>query len=137
MPLVVTKAGDIQILNALTGIWTGDFPVIRLFVNDYVPTVDSLLADFTEASFPGYPGPQGLAAWTFAGINLDGAAESGSDTKTFVSAGGPPNETVHGYYVTWRGDVLFAERISPAKDMAPPGATLNLTLLFSIISKFV
>ena len=56
MAFVVTKDGSILILGrAITG-W---FPSlqqwqIRLFKTDHTPTIDSVVADFTESTFAGY-----------------------------------------------------------------------------------
>jgi hypothetical protein len=96
-----------------------------LWTNDFVPTPDSLVADFTEATFSGYVLSTGLGGAPFQfGPNAIGATFS----SVFTSSAATPfvSETVMGY--TWvsaaKADWYFAERFAEPIPIAEAGDQL-------------
>lgn len=82
---------------------------IRLFTNDFQPTPNSLLVDFTEATFPGYAG---VAMPTLSvGLNSAGRWEMFGQSNAIFAQNGAGSETVHGWYVeNAGGQMSVAER---------------------------
>jgi len=75
---------------------------IGLFSNAIEPDVDTVLADLTEASFPGYVTiPAVDLTWPDPAINDDGEAESDGPIMTWEATGSPGSpEAIHGLYVS-------------------------------------
>lgn len=97
----------------------GELLVLHLYQNDIAPTQDTVLADFVEASFPGYAVRFCGADWIFPVTNADGNAESKAHNYIWTPANQQDNQQVHGWYMTFQSDVvpalLFAcERTVPA-----------------------
>ena len=78
----------------------------HLFVNTYVPTLYSTVADLTEASFSGYtPAVVHVADFTITGV----AGHNGyaiAPPVTFLNSSGGA-ELVYGYYVTDQTDTIL------------------------------
>lgn len=129
--IVVPDEGEIYLLDVLLREPTPDPFVLRLFCNDYHPHRESILADFTQASYSGYS-PVGLSrgTWT-AAVTSGGYAIStyGTAFLQFLPASG--GETVYGYYVTDADETvcLWAQRLDASVEITPTTPLLLLPLL--------
>jgi hypothetical protein len=135
MSLCVPSAGALAILERFrVSVFVG-WPKISLYVNDLVPNIGSVLADFLPAPGDALGGPQLVPFLTPAFINPDGRAEIDAAPVVWTNTGKTDPFTVYGYFVTdsSEGILLWAERL-PAKTLiASPGQqiiwqpTLTLT----------
>jgi len=104
--------GQLELLNAYLAVLASDIPRIKLFKNDVVPAVDSVLASFTEADFDGYL-EVALAPHT-AEENPQGWAQADFPQAHFEATGAVTVNTIFGYYITNEAEtkVLKAERFA-------------------------
>lgn len=105
--IVTPKVGEITALNSLISAIDTRF---HLYVNDTPLTLDTVLADFVEASFAGYA-PIRVTTWIDAAWIVDRVATLADLAVWECSADGPP-QTVYGYYVVngTGTSLLWAER---------------------------
>lgn len=82
----------------------------HLYVTDITLSVDTVLGDFVEASFPGYL-PLLVSTWAPSLWDVDRAV-SNADPAVWTRGGPPSLVTVYGYYVTdgMVGPLLWCER---------------------------
>lgn len=102
MPLVVPDEGELVLLDVLlrANVSPSLNWVVRLYANNYTPNRESLLIDFTEASFGGYlPKLLTRSSWT-SPATVAGSAQSTYGTDYLVWTASSGSETVYGYYVT-------------------------------------
>jgi len=104
--LVVPYGGSVAVFNQ----FLSQFSVYyHLYINDLTPTLDSVLSDFVEASYPSY-GPQIVQQWTDA-VLVGGVAATYGDPLLWTVGSVVVPQTVYGYYVTGgpTGPLLWAE----------------------------
>jgi len=79
---------------------------LRLFQNDFVPNKDSVLADFTEATFDGYAAP----TLTFANayIGPDNTVKLTAPSELFVPTGSTTPNIIYGWYIVANGTDVFS-----------------------------
>jgi len=105
---------------------------IKLFKNDMVPDVGTVLADFTEADFSGYAA-QAVATWGVPYIDqVNGGVSITAPAHQFQAANPTtvPN-TVYGYYLEdTGGNLVQAGRFDAPIDMVQPsdGFVLAVTI---------
>lgn len=134
MPLIFTKLGSVAQLdevrvNSLDGLG------IALFKNNFIPTSNSVLADFTEAAFPGYA-PGTIIMSTPAFLNGQGRAEADADLVTFTATGASA-EMIFGFFLYDAGLVVrYAERFNAPQPMTVAGAALDVGVKFTEVSEF-
>lgn len=82
---------------------------VKLFQNAATPGPDSVLADFTEATFPGYA-ESAAVVWGAALSNALNQAFTAGGTVQFTCTGAATPNTIHGYYLVdgATGNVLIA-----------------------------
>jgi len=138
MPIILTKVGSVQLMEFLRDPIDPSFldgMGLALFVNNFIPTWDSVLADFTEASFPGYA-PQSLSTPNAAFQNGQGRGEVDADQVTFT-ASGPSAQTAFGYFVYNAAlDVIWCERFAAPQPMGAPGSALDIGVKFTGSTEF-
>lgn len=125
--LVISTAGARGFLGQLIP-WLMTLQ-LRLYVNDFTPSITTSSADFVEASYDGYA-PLALDAWPAPFVNTNNYAESDHPTLTFQVGPGGGSDQSFGYWVTDASRTyLAAERfaLSPAP-MNVPGATCPVTV---------
>lgn len=133
MPIVFTWAGLARVLGGLlrpeefaSNDWS-----LGLFVNDYVPTLDTVLGDFVEAAFPGYAREDLLDAEWVDPVEVSDRLEStyGEEPLTWTN-GGSIVQNVFGYFIVDNDDglVLLAEKFDAPRVMSPT-AVLEATLV--------
>lgn len=138
MPLVVPADGAKLLLEIMNGL-PPFTPFVDLFVNNYNPVYASHLADFTQASFPGYVPGQSVFFPLVLPDGSGGAMQSSIPVAWTQTGSGAP-QTAYGYYI-WQNDgggsptILWAERMTPSVTFGP-GITLTATLVFDGISAF-
>lgn len=139
VPKVSQRLWLTMILDFVRGADDGPGPllILHLYSNDIAPTVDSVLGDFTEASFPGYAVRFIGADFPFPVTNGDGQAESRSHRYIWTPSNQESNEVVHGWYLTFQtGTVpplLFAaERITPGFRSNLAGQDLALQIALTL-----
>lgn len=92
-----------NLLSYLSGL------TLHLYQNNYQPTKSDTVANYTEATFPGYASVS-LNTWGTVYQNGNGDAETDEQIHTFTCTGTSPANTVYGYYVTdASNNLIFAE----------------------------
>lgn len=97
---VIPTTEQLTILAALIN--TGapfEAPIVKLFQNDVVPDVNTVLADLDEADFAGYADVNG-PTWGTPYIDVDGNALVTAASHEFVASGPTPANTIYGWYMT-------------------------------------
>lgn len=92
---------------------------VHLYQNDVTPTVNSLLADFTEATFDGY----GSATITW-GSATNGPGDEASVYGTglsFIATGDTTPNIIYGWWLQNAGGFRFAERFDEPIPIASTG----------------
>lgn len=112
---------------------------MRLYKNDLTPNNDTVLADFVECDFSGYPAG-GIVIPSFpSGTLIPPRWVSSGSPLTFNHDGGPTLNVVYGYYVIWmaQNEILWAERdpLGP-KTMQALGDSYIVTPRISCRSEF-
>jgi len=87
---------------------------LKLFQNDWNPTIGDTPANYTECDFPGYASVS-LTLWGSAGV-VSGVGLIQEQVRTFAMSGASPTNLIFGYYVTdaTGSTLLFAERSAVA-----------------------
>jgi hypothetical protein len=109
----------------------GELFFIRLYKNDFSPNQNTVLADFVEASFPGYAAKMIGADWPFPVTDANGNAASTAKEYIWTPFNQEDNQEVHGWYMTFQStlvpSLLFAaERIVPAFKANLAGQNLKI-----------
>lgn len=103
----------------------------HLYKNNYTPVLGSAAGNFTQSTFTGY-GNIVVAAWLAAYDN--GANQAEIDTipslLTWLCTGGAA-EDIYGYYVTFAGLLVYAERDPLAPFNIGPGQTYSVLARFT------
>jgi len=94
--------------------------LIHLYTNDFTPNIDSVLTDYTEATFTGYVASDAVV-WSETFRNSLGQAQTVGGTKVFI-LDALPSETIIGYYATVGGALRFGERFPEPVPLAVVGA---------------
>lgn len=134
--LQVTKAKMKELLAAMIGVGgILEAPTVRLFKNNYFPSKDSVIGDFTLADFTGYATSTAVT-WGAPHVNADGNLEIQGGVKQFTATDGATPNTVYGYLLTTAGGALIAaERfdvpvpVSAADDAVVVAPRFTLTLV--------
>src|SRR6185437_5811890 len=107
---------------------------LRLFKNNITPDQDTVLADFTEADFPGYSSQGPL---DFGAVFLNGSDNAESDTSvhTFTCTGVPGggSQDIYGWYTEFpTGRAGPCARFSAPVPITLTGAgqSLSVQILF-------
>ncbi len=105
-------------------------PNVHLFTNMVTPTAESLLADFTEATFAGYVA---VALPTLAGpVHLPNDSQALLAEVNFIGTTvAPPGEAIQGYYITDTTNAILyiAELFGTPIPIANPGDYLTLAII--------
>ncbi len=130
MALVCPDVGEPTLLAQNIAAFNSQPTVYHLFKNDVTPAAGSVLGDFTEANFTGYAS-KNVNDWG-AVVEVSGEAVSvASDQVWTVGVIGTGND-IYGYYVTYGGTLIFAERAPGAPiDMNTEANTLTITPRFT------
>jgi hypothetical protein len=104
---------------------------VHLFVNNLTPNGDSVLGDFTEATFTGY---LAQAFTAFVGpVHLGNGAEALMVDVNFIGGAiTPPGQTCYGYYITDNTDatLYMSERFTSPVPFANLGDFLDLKFVW-------
>lgn len=136
MPIVLSKAGKLLLLDAIT-LGTPVSFFAGLFQNDAVMDQDMTLTRLGVANYSGYSGLQGLGA--FSSASLDGErAIASSGPLTWTHNGGPIGQWIYGYYaVDSSGELLWAnKRTEGPMMMSFFGQEVTVTPAVSLRSEF-
>lgn len=86
---------------------------VHLFTNAIVPTVDSIVSNFSEATFTSYVAQS--VVWNNPPyVNGNNQAEMTGGTLVFVAGSAPTLQTIYGAFITDSGstNLLWAERFT-------------------------
>lgn len=107
----------------------------HLYTNNYTPTVDSVISDFTEADYDTYPagGIAGVPT-PFTDSGNEVAATPVAAVFPAPTADGPV--TIYGFFVTYHRDagqgyedaVLYSAKFGTSVELTNGGSTLPLIL---------
>lgn len=138
MPIILTRLAAVQMaeyLRSPVGASFLDGMGIALFKNDFIPTLDSGLADFAESTFPGYA-PQSISTPNPAFQNGAGRGEVDADQLTWTATGASA-EVAFGYFIyNLALDVLWCQRFNAPVPMGAIGAALDVTVKFTWFTEF-
>lgn len=101
---------------------------LRLFVNNIVPAVGQLAADYLQPAGSWYS-PILLNAWGVPFVNPANQAEIDEIVRTWTASGTVVSESVYGYYVVNPGGILVWSELAPSGPipMNTPGNVVSLT----------
>jgi hypothetical protein len=127
LSLVVVNGGKVTLLQFLVTPLQGY--VLALYVNNRTPVITDTLANYTEASFPGYARIN-LTGWNTAFLNGASKAETDELVRVFTQSSVPtPQQTVYGYLVIDNvGNLAWAE-LNPSGGVLMNGAGQTYTVL--------
>lgn len=136
MPIILSRIGAVKMGEALrTGTVFLDGVGIALFKNNFIPTLDSLLAAFSESSFPGYA-PQTINTPNPAFLSGTGRGEVDADLITFTATGASA-EVAYGYFIYDLAlDVIWCQRFNAPVPMGAPGASVDVGVKFTWFTEF-
>lgn len=98
-----------------------DGVTIKLYQNDFVPGPDSVLGDFTVATFTGYATSAEIA-WAGPVNADDGTPELVGQRLIFTATDAAEPNTIYGYYALDSGGaLLWAERFDEAQNVSIAG----------------
>lgn len=111
MALIVNKYLMWSRMGTFADFLNSNGTLIHLFQNDYVPTPESVIADFTFADFDGYT-PQEVVAWELADPYWVPPHVVLTHYTVAWEASGVDTNTIYGYLVTNDAvdEVFWAER---------------------------
>jgi hypothetical protein len=129
MSLKIVDVGLPKMLDKLLTAY-GNTLQLCLFTNNYTPAAGDTLANYTEATFPGYA-RQAVSNWIPSTVAAS-VATSNADQKQFQRNATGTGQAVYGYFVLdGAGALLFAER-----DPAAPITLTNQGDTYLITPKF-
>jgi len=133
--LIVPTFGALTLANRLRAA-ANDGPawVVRLFQNDYIPTLDTTAADLIEPTWPGY-GAKTLFFPSAAEL-VDGEAVLTAAPVNWVCLIQIPPQPIYGYWVQIDGVFFAAERVTPKTWVEFSGQAYWLTLRLTNTSKY-
>jgi len=111
---------------------------LHLYVNNHVPANGDTVADYTEATFPGYA-PIPFGSWPFATLNASNKASTELAMQIFTAGVVITPEDVYGIYVTHdgSGDLVYAELdASGPVTISTPGQNYGYLPRFTFKSEF-
>jgi hypothetical protein len=110
---------------------------LKLYTNDFSPSLTTVLGDFTEATYAGYNPAGTIVSFTPPALNAGGKAEIVyTNYNSFVSA--PSGNTIYGYYVIDNFDpskLLWAERLPSPIRMQLIGDSISIVVRFTLLSE--
>jgi len=123
VPLVLTNAGELVLLRWLlkeTNLTAMTFS-LHLFKNNITVNRNTVVGDFTEATFGSYAAKALTRAnWTSPVTVSDKALSTYTSTAQQWSSNGGAPETIYGYYITDddTGTALWAENFAQSRIVA-------------------
>ena len=107
---------------------------IKLYQNNYVPTLTDTVGSYTEATFSGYVSQ--TLAWGAAFINGSTQAEIDATALTWTHSAGATGNTVYGIYVLDNaGALVYAERFPAPISMTANGDAITYTPKATMINQ--
>lgn len=140
MPVVLTDQsvqGQTNKSADLTAKKAGDLAgaTVHLYTNDYTPTPQSVVGDFTEATFTGYAAVA-VAGWTANRLEASGAVSTdATNVIPFVGPGDATGQSIMGYFVKSAGGgtpYLYAVKFAAPVPLNSPADVLALVATFRI-----
>ena len=135
MTLMTPTLGELQLLDKMLkkALSTDENYILKLYQNNYTPTVNDQPISFTEATFTNY------AALTLTRANWNSSQVIGGVAQTSYGAApqawtcGASGNTIYGYYVVGATStvVLWAELFATARVLSNADV-LNLTPQFTL-----
>ena len=101
---------------------------LHLYKNDYTPTIDTILADLTEADFSGYSSVSFAGSAT--GVDSDGYPIRESAVVLYEHNGGAIINTIYGFFIMDNNQIKYAERLASPVDMETTGDVLTIRLTY-------
>lgn len=119
MTLKMSDDGIKDKLEKARAAWNGTALRLHLFQNNLTPTTNTVIGDFTEATFAGYAAVD-IITWSAPSVAAH-VATIGAAVRTFTRSTTGAGQTIYGYYVTNNGDTIlwWSER--------DPNAPITLT----------
>ena len=125
------QQGDKIILDLLAA---DPLVYLKLFANDRVPLVTDTEANYTEATFSGYPGSTAIT-WSAAFVNGSAKGEIDGDPVDFTNSTGAVGNTIYGAYVVdGSGKLIYADRFGAPFVMTAAGATFSYTPVVTAVT---
>lgn len=123
--VVIPKLSRIAVVDAIVAAQL-DGGSLRLYQNDITPSVDSILTDFTVATFTGYANKT-IATWGATYVDVNDKATTVAPLQTFAATAATVGNTVYGcYYLDSGGALVWAARFDEQWTFQDTGDTYNM-----------
>jgi hypothetical protein len=136
MSLIVPDVGELYILAAwISGLTPANLKMY-LYQNNMTPDQDTVLADFTEATFSGYAS-QTMSLGTPTEVSHK-AKTVATSPQVFTHNGGGTSNTIYGYFVkdSVTGNLAWAERFGSSQIMTNNGDSISVPGQLTCDSEF-
>jgi hypothetical protein len=145
--IIIPKISQLFWLGSATLFWQAQAPPaglimqMRLYQNDFAPTLTTVLGDFTECNFPGYAAKIVGPVLPNPATNVDDFAQVDFPTFSWAPTDNSNNQTVHGWYLTIIGApfpllLVCAERLVPGIAVNQPAAVIRVRPKLTLGSRF-
>lgn len=137
MSLKVPYASTLFLLDQIITAVLDDC-TLRLYVNNHVPANGDTIADYTEATFPGYAAIP-FGSWPAASLNPSNKASTELALQVFTAGVVITPEDVYGIFVTHdgTGDLVYAELDAAGPvTISTPGQSYGYLPRFTLKSEF-
>lgn len=133
---IVPKAAASATLTALITALLANLKM-RIFVNNITPDANTVIGDFTEATFTGYSAAS-LTTWSAPSIDGTGASISTTVQGQFTGTSGGGTGNMYGYYLTDSGGTTLygCERFAGAPIAQAQNVVFQVTDTYSVITRF-
>lgn len=128
MPLIVSNASEVTLMQFALGFSTPGNQILKLFTNNVTPGDADVAATYTEMGVQNYAAKTlTKGSWSVVSSTNVGTATYAAQTWMFDGTGGAV--TVYGYYVVdaTTGLLLWAEAFSSGKVVQYAGDSITIT----------
>lgn len=134
---VTPKAQELLLMTAMTGLAAYTGAKLHLYKNNITPTVNTVLADFTEADYTGYAAQ--TVTWSPAYFDLARQAVSNGGLKLFTQTGATGNDIFGCYLTDTAGTgLLWSSRLDDAPfSLVVNGDTLPIAVVMGLLSGII
>lgn len=136
--IVVPDDGSAWLLQQLRPVFNAGPLACNLYQNDYFPTLNSVIADFTDATYPGYV-RQNVNFPNAEQFDPQGHCFIVGNALTFLSTGAPqPHQRIYGYYISNAAGnrIVWAERFPRRVWVRQAGVQIVLSPRFGALTEW-
>ena len=127
MPPIVSNAELQNVANQFRDRYNID-AVLRLYKNDYTPTLAVVIGNVVECDYSGYAEVNTAGDWEAVQKDQDGKWSSMSANYIFSHSGGGVDNTVYGWYLVSGTSLLLIQRFDTPIQMENGSLPFSLQL---------